>query len=134
MLEKTDNRRQRGNRLGGLDFQMSEHGTAQGTSKDGSLRDQRGQRGRGRKVNPGMKIERFFTRAGDDGFRGVEWDLRTAAITGENRVNASTIVRTRALRPSKSWSWTKSIAQTSFWRAGSDHAMNLECADALLAG
>jgi ribonucleoside-diphosphate reductase alpha chain len=84
MLEKTDNRRQRGNRLGGLDFQMSEHGTGQGTSKDGSLREQRSQRGRGRKVNPGMKIERFFTRPGDDGFRGVEWDLRTAAITGEN--------------------------------------------------
>jgi len=103
MLEKTDNRRQRGNRLGGLDFQMSEHGTAQGTSKDGSLRDQRGQRGRGRKVNPGMKIERFFTRAGDDGFRGVEWDLRTAAITGEN---GKLVFEQRDVEVPRPWSQT----------------------------
>jgi ribonucleoside-diphosphate reductase alpha chain len=103
MLEKTDNRRQRGNRLGGLDFQMSEHATGQGTSKDGSLREQRSQRGRGRKVNPGMKIERFFTRPGDDGFRGVEWDLRTAAITGEN---GKLVFEQRDVEVPRPWSQT----------------------------
>jgi ribonucleoside-diphosphate reductase alpha chain len=33
---------------------------------------------------PGLPIQRFFTKSGDDGFTTVEWDLRTANITGEN--------------------------------------------------
>ncbi|MEP6655393.1 MAG: vitamin B12-dependent ribonucleotide reductase, partial [Myxococcales bacterium] len=33
---------------------------------------------------PGLPIRRFFTKPGDDGFTTVEWDLRTANITGEN--------------------------------------------------
>src|SRR5450432_637515 len=32
----------------------------------------------------GLPIGRFFTKPGDDGFSTVEWDLRTANITGEN--------------------------------------------------
>jgi ribonucleoside-diphosphate reductase alpha chain len=32
----------------------------------------------------GLSIRRFFTKPGDDGFTNVEWDLRTANITGEN--------------------------------------------------
>ena len=31
-----------------------------------------------------MKLRRYFTAPGDDGFANVEWELRTAAITGEN--------------------------------------------------
>jgi ribonucleoside-diphosphate reductase alpha chain len=103
MLDKTDNRRQRGNRLGGMEFQLSEHGTTQASGKDGSPRDTRGQRGRGRKVSPGMKIERFFTRPGDDGFRGVEWDQRTAAITGES---GKLVFEQRDVEVPKAWSQT----------------------------
>jgi len=115
MLEKTDNRRQRGNRLNGLEFQISEHGTAQGTSqgtsqaanqattKDGSLRDQRGQRGRGRKVPLGLKVERFFTRPGDDGFRGVEWEMRTANITGEG---GKLVFEQKEVEVPRSWTQT----------------------------
>ena len=33
---------------------------------------------------PGLAIRRFFTQAGDDGFTHVQWDMRTANITGEN--------------------------------------------------
>jgi ribonucleoside-diphosphate reductase alpha chain len=32
---------------------------------------------------PGMRIDRFFTRPGENGLVGVEWDLRTAKIVGE---------------------------------------------------
>ena len=32
----------------------------------------------------GLKLQRYFTAPGDDGFANVEWELRTAAITGEN--------------------------------------------------
>ena len=103
MLEKTDNRRQRGNRLGGIEFQLGEHGTAQATSKESGLRDPRAPRGRGRKVSPGMKIERFFTRPGDDGFRGVEWDLRTAAIIGEG---GKMVFEQRDVEVPKAWSQT----------------------------
>src|SRR3954451_20145167 len=39
---------------------------------------------RARKVAPGIKVERYFTRAGDDGYGSVQWELRTAAITGES--------------------------------------------------
>ena len=99
MLEKTDNRRQRGNRLGALEFQMGENGT----SKDGNLRDPRAHRGKGRKVSPGMKIERFFTQAGDDGFRGVEWDQRTASISGEG---GKLVFEQRDVEVPKAWSQT----------------------------
>ncbi len=102
MLEKSDNRRQRGNRLGGLEYQLGEHGTAQGTSKDAGFREIR-TRGRGRKVSPGMKIERFFTRAGDDGFRGVEWDSRTASITGEG---GKLVFEQRDVEVPRSWTQT----------------------------
>ncbi len=33
---------------------------------------------------PGLPIARFFTKPGDDGFTNVDWELRTANITGEN--------------------------------------------------
>jgi len=33
---------------------------------------------------PGITIRRFFTKPGDDGFTHVQWELRTANITGEN--------------------------------------------------
>src|SRR5437762_11988814 len=32
----------------------------------------------------GMEVRRYFTKPNDDGFTNVEWELRTAAITGES--------------------------------------------------
>ncbi len=112
MLEKHDNRRQRGTRPNGVEFQISEQGMNQGTNKDsrdardgksGGTVDARSQRGRGRKVAPGMKIERFFTRPGDDGFRGVEWELRIASIIGEG---GKIVFEQRDVEVPRTWSQT----------------------------
>ena len=35
-------------------------------------------------LQQGMSVRRYFTKSGDDGFTHVQWELRTAAITGEN--------------------------------------------------
>jgi len=115
MLEKNDNRRQRGTRPNGVEFQISDHGMNQGTGKDakdnrdsrdgknGTAADARAQRGRNRKVSPGMKVERFFTRPGDDGFRGVEWEMRTASIVGEG---GKMVFEQRDVEVPKLWSQT----------------------------
>jgi ribonucleoside-diphosphate reductase alpha chain len=115
MLDKNDNRRQRGNRPNGVEFQISEQGMNQGAGRDtrdtkdvkegknGTASDARAQRGRGRKVSPGMKVERFFTRPGDDGFRGVEWEMRTASIVGEG---GKMVFEQRDVEVPKLWSQT----------------------------
>ncbi len=51
----------------------------------------------------GMKLTRYFTSPGDDGFAGVEWELRTAAITGEN---GKMVFEQRDVEVPKSWSQT----------------------------
>jgi len=104
MLEKHDSRRQRGTRPSGVEFQISEPGMNQGTAKNGGA-DARAQRGRnrGRVEAPGIKIERFFTTAGDDGFRGVEWELRTASIVGEG---GKLVFEQRDVEVPKTWSQT----------------------------
>jgi ribonucleoside-diphosphate reductase alpha chain len=106
MLEKHENRRQRGTRPNGLEFQISDQGANQSAGsngKNGMTGDSRSGRGRVRKTSPGMKIERFFTRPGDDGFRGVEWDLRIAAITGEG---GKLIFEQRDVEVPRTWSQT----------------------------
>ncbi len=60
-------------------------------------------RGRGRKAVPGLRVERSFTRAGDDGYAGVEWELRTASISGEN---GKIIFEQRDVEVPKLWSQT----------------------------
>src|SRR5712692_9065915 len=42
-----------------------------------------GRRGRKPAPGPGLVVERRWTTAGVDPFEAVEWDYRTAAITGE---------------------------------------------------
>jgi ribonucleoside-diphosphate reductase alpha chain len=74
MLEKQDSRRQRNPRASGLDVPIP--GPA--LSKDA-----RTTRGKNRKLAPGMRVERSFTRPGDDGYGGVIWEKRTASIIGE---------------------------------------------------
>jgi ribonucleoside-diphosphate reductase alpha chain len=71
--------------------------------KNGTAADARAQRGRNRKVSPGMKVERFFTRPGDDGFRGVEWEMRTASIVGEG---GKMVFEQRDVEVPKLWSKT----------------------------
>ncbi|HEX7501392.1 MAG TPA: vitamin B12-dependent ribonucleotide reductase [Polyangia bacterium] len=71
--------------------------------KSGSAADARAQRGRNRKAAPGMKVERFFTRPGDDGFRGIEWELRTASIVGEG---GKIVFEQRDVEVPKPWSQT----------------------------
>ncbi len=106
MLEKHDNRRQRGPRANGVEFEIDgSDGKDRRDGKDGKdlMRDANGQRARGRKVSPGIRIERFFTRPGDDGFRGVEWDLRTASIIGEG---GKIVFEQRDVEVPKAWSQT----------------------------
>jgi ribonucleoside-diphosphate reductase alpha chain len=105
MLDKNDSRRQRGNRPNGLEFQIDAgiNGKDGKDGRTGMNGDLRGQRGRTRKVAPGIKIERFFTRAGDDGFRGIEWDLRTASIMGEG---GKLVFEQKDVEVPKSWSQT----------------------------
>ena len=43
--------------------------------------------------------------------------LNRGATAGENRLNVSITVRMRSFDPVASWSWTKSIAHTSFEHA-----------------
>ena len=52
---------------------------------------------------PGIGIRRFFTKAGDDGFTHVEWDLRTANITGEN---GKVVFEQRDVEVPRGWSQT----------------------------
>ena len=51
----------------------------------------------------GLKLQRYFTAPGDDGFANVEWELRTAAITGEN---GKMVFEQRDVEVPKSWSQT----------------------------
>ncbi|HVR63492.1 MAG TPA: vitamin B12-dependent ribonucleotide reductase [Polyangia bacterium] len=58
-----------------------------------------------RKTAPGagLPIRRYFTKPGDDGFTNVDWELRTAAITGEN---GKTVFEQRDVEVPKTWSQT----------------------------
>jgi ribonucleoside-diphosphate reductase alpha chain len=51
----------------------------------------------------GLKLTRYFTAPGDDGFANVEWELRTAAITGEN---GKMVFEQKDVEVPKSWSQT----------------------------
>ncbi len=92
MLEKHDVRRNR--RQGALD---NTAGT--GRAKDGG----RDRSPPPRKSGPGLQIRRYFTKPGDDGFTHVQWELRTAAITGEN---GKTVFEQRDVEVPKGWSQT----------------------------
>jgi ribonucleoside-diphosphate reductase alpha chain len=51
----------------------------------------------------GMPVRRYFTKPGDDGFTNVDWELRTAAITGEN---GKSVFEQRDVEVPKSWTQT----------------------------
>ena len=76
MLEKTDAKRSRTGRANGTLSSKPTTNTTPGKATGA---------GKAPAVAPfGMKLQRYFTAPGDDGFANVEWELRTAAITGEN--------------------------------------------------
>jgi ribonucleoside-diphosphate reductase alpha chain len=106
MLEKHDNRRQRGTRPNGVEFEISEGSATNGKDRKEArdlMRDAPAQRARGRKMSPGLKVDRFFTRPGDDGFRGIEWDLRTASTIGEG---GKIVFEQRDVEVPRTWSQT----------------------------
>jgi ribonucleoside-diphosphate reductase alpha chain len=51
----------------------------------------------------GMTLRRYFTSPGDDGFAGVDWELRTAAITGES---GKMVFEQRDVEVPQAWSQT----------------------------
>jgi hypothetical protein len=80
MLEKHDVRKNRNGRTQGT--LSTPHGSASGHASRSARPTLTGNKPA---VAPhGLKLGRYFTAPGDDGFAGVEWELRTAAITGEN--------------------------------------------------
>src|SRR5579863_10430963 len=95
MLEKHDVRKNRNGRAGGAPPPFSAPARRNGKPEAGV------------KTAPttgrGLKLRRYFTAPGDDGFAGVEWELRTAAITGEN---GKSVFEQRDVEVPKSWSQT----------------------------
>ena len=97
MLEKHDVKRSRTTRANG-DFVGKAGRTRPATS------GKTGRRGKTPAVAPyGLKLQRYFTAPGDDGFANVEWELRTAAITGEN---GKMVFEQKDVEVPKSWSQT----------------------------
>ncbi len=75
MLEKNDVRRKNGRHdAGSMGKDLSKDaGKAKGLAAPAA-----------KPARPGIAIRRYFTKPGDDGFTHVQWELRTANITGEN--------------------------------------------------
>src|SRR5262245_40618947 len=93
MLEKHESRR---NRNGRTNDEASAPASRPVVARSAS-------RTRGRKALPGLRIERFFTQLGDDGYAGVPWDLRTASISGES---GKTVFEQREVEVPRYWSQT----------------------------
>jgi ribonucleoside-diphosphate reductase alpha chain len=54
-------------------------------------------------VHQGLTVRRYFTKPGDDGFTNVQWELRTAAITGES---GKSVFEQRDVEVPKGWTQT----------------------------
>src|SRR5205085_10074789 len=92
MLEKQDARRGRSGRANGSNGSTAGLNKGSATAKPTPA------------VAPhGIKIQRYFTKPGDDGFTNVQWELRTAAITGES---GKMVFEQRDVEVPKSWSQT----------------------------
>ena len=83
MLEKNDVRRKNGrHEAGSMGKDLSKE-PGKEPSKEPS-RDAGKAKLAPKPRRPGVEIRRYFTKPGDDGFTHVQWELRTANITGEN--------------------------------------------------
>ncbi len=100
MLEKQDVKRSRTARANGTAASAKPAtGTASPANSSGKTTT-----GKTPAVAPyGLKLRRYFTAPGDDGFANIEWELRTAAITGEN---GKMVFEQRDVEVPKSWSQT----------------------------
>jgi ribonucleoside-diphosphate reductase alpha chain len=99
MLEKNDVRKTRNGRSNGgngngNNGNTGSTSTTKGPKPEGGLKSAAAR---------GIKLRRYFTAPGDDGFANVSWELRTAAITGEN---GKMVFEQRDVEVPKSWSQT----------------------------
>src|ERR1041384_6169430 len=93
MLEKTDVKRSRTSRAGGISAKPA-HTTSSSKTATGKTPA----------VAPyGLKLQRYFTATGDDGFANIEWELHAAAVTSEN---GKMVVEQKAVEVPKSGSKT----------------------------
>ena len=96
MLDKHDVRRTRNGRTTQGSAPAGRKDTARDTGATAS--------GKTPTIAPhGIKLQRYFTAPGDDGFANVEWELRTAAITGEN---GKIVFEQRDVEVPKTWTQT----------------------------
>ncbi len=100
MLEKHDARKSRTGRNGAI---TASRGVTAAKSATATATE-------ANPATPGIKVRRYFTagvqgaqQTNNDGFAGVEWELRTAAITGEN---GKSVFEQRDVEVPKSWSQT----------------------------
>ncbi len=86
MLEKQDVRKNRNGRAASAPAPFTAHAPSRrGSKSDVGKSDAGSKATTASSTNArGLKLRRYFTAPGDDGFANVEWELRTAAITGEN--------------------------------------------------
>ena len=97
MLEKTDVKRSRTGRANGPLSSKPTTSTPSGKTAGANVNKTPA-------VAPcGLKLQRYFTAPGDDGFANVEWELRTAAITGEN---GKMVFEQKDVEVPKSWTQT----------------------------
>ncbi|MAI26221.1 MAG: ribonucleoside-diphosphate reductase, adenosylcobalamin-dependent [Spirochaeta sp.] len=81
----------------------SKRATGAGSSEKSKTKNaKQGARGKGKKAKKGgLKIERHFTRKGEDPYDLVEWELRTAGISNES---GETVFEQTDVEIPKSWS------------------------------
>ncbi|MBW1686171.1 MAG: vitamin B12-dependent ribonucleotide reductase [Deltaproteobacteria bacterium] len=72
-----------------------------GSTSPGGRLEAVGGRKRARRAPRGLEITRFFTRAGEDPFDAVEWELRSARITNKQ---GETVFEQKQVEVPKSWS------------------------------
>ena len=103
MLEKQDVRKNRNGRAASAPSPFTAHAPSRRGSKS-DVGSKASSTPSAQSTNArGLKLRRYFTAPGDDGFAGVEWELRTAAITGEN---GKSVFEQRDVEVPKSWSQT----------------------------
>ncbi|HXU62335.1 MAG TPA: vitamin B12-dependent ribonucleotide reductase [Polyangia bacterium] len=103
MLDKQDVRRSRNGRI------PATNSPSRGTPAAGKTESSKA--APATRTSRGLKLHRYFTASAtlseqdntNDGFAGVEWELRTAAITGEN---GKIVFEQRDVEVPKSWSQT----------------------------
>jgi len=103
MLDKQDVRRSRNGRI------PATNSSSRGTPAAGKTESSKA--APATRTSRGLKLHRYFTASAtqseqantNDGFAGIEWELRTAAITGEN---GKIVFEQRDVEVPKSWSQT----------------------------